>query len=319
MSKGQTPLLVIAGPTASGKTALAVEISKRIQGEVISADSMQIYEDLQVGTARPSTEEMQGIPHHLQGFLPLSESYSVAQYAVDARNAIEEIENRKHFPVLCGGTGLYIQSITENIHYSETKSDEEYRNELRNLASQKGGRILLDELNQIDPESAIRLHENDIGRIIRALEVYHLTGKTMTEMRKASKMVASPYKTFYVVLDYKNREILYSRIDKRVDLMMQNGLLNEAEKALHSPYAPTALQAIGYKELAPYIEGLISLEEAVDNLKRATRRYAKRQLSWFRHVESTYIYYVDEYLDLNQLTEAVYKDFLVYFDKEMIS
>lgn len=319
MSKEQTPLLVIAGPTASGKTALAVEIAKRIQGEVISADSMQIYEDLQVGTARPTTEEMQGIPHHLQGFLPLSKPYSVAQYADDARKTIKEIRKRNHFPVLCGGTGLYIQAITDNIHYSESKSDENYRNELRKLASQHGGSYLLDMLNQFDPESATRLHENDIGRIIRALEVYHTTGKTMTEMRESSKMCESPYKTFYVVLDFKGRETLYSRINKRVDLMMENGLLDEAKKALNSPYAPTALQAIGYKELAPYFKGLISLNEAVENLKRATRRYAKRQLSWFRHVDNTIIYNVDDHLNLDMLTDAIYKDFLVYFDKEMIS
>lgn len=288
-------IVTVAGPTASGKTALAVALAKRLNGEVISADSMQVYAEPRIGTARPDESEMAGIPHHLLGFLPLSQPYSVAQYAEDARAAIADIHSRGKLPILCGGTGLYIQAVTENLSFSPENSHDDCRAELKARAAAEGIEVLLAELTAIDPETAARLHPNDEGRIIRALEVYKMTGRTMTEQRQLSRTQPTPYNNTLLFLDFRNREVLYDRIDRRVDVMLQNGLLAEAETLLAAPTAPTAMQAIGYKELAPYFAGTLTLEEAVDNLKRSTRRYAKRQLSWFRRLAEPL--YVDDYPD----------------------
>lgn len=288
-------IVTVAGPTASGKTALAVALAKRLNGEVISADSMQVYAEPRIGTARPDESEMAGIPHHLLGFLPLSQPYSVAQYAEDARAAIADIHSRGKLPILCGGTGLYIQAVTENLSFSPEDSHDDCRAELKARAAAEGIEVLLAELTAIDPETAARLHPNDEGRIIRALEVYKMTGRTMTEQRQLSRTQPTPYNNTLLFLDFRNREVLYDRIDRRVDVMLQNGLLAEAERLLAAPTAPTAMQAIGYKELAPYFAGTLTLEEAVDNLKRSTRRYAKRQLSWFRRLAEPL--YVDDYPD----------------------
>ncbi len=295
-------IVTVAGPTASGKTALAVALAKRLNGEVISADSMQVYAEPRIGTARPDESEMAGIPHHLLGFLPLSQTYSVAQYAEDARVAIADIHSRGKLPILCGGTGLYIQAVTENLSFSPEDSHDDCRAELKARAAAEGTEALLSELAAIDPETAARLHPNDEGRIIRALEVYKMTGHTMTEQRHLSRTQPTPYNNTLLFLDFRNREVLYDRIDRRVDVMLQNGLLAEAERLLAAPTAPTAMQAIGYKELAPYFAGTLTLDEAVDNLKRSTRRYAKRQLSWFRRLAEPL--YVDDYPDPADLLQA---------------
>lgn len=274
-------LVAVCGPTASGKTRLAVDIAKEFGGEVVSADSMQIYKKLDIASAKPTEEEKQGVPHHLMDFLPPTEPFSVADYVEAARKVIADITGRGKLPVLCGGTGLYINSLIDNITFDDTACDYAYREELRQIAAEQGNGAVMEMLRLVDPECAARLHENNLSRVIRALEVYKLSGKTMTQVQAESRLVPSPYNPCMMMIDY-DRETLYSRIDKRVDLMLEAGLLAEAEEFFtHKDYV-TASQAIGYKELKPYFDGECSLTEAVENLKRETRRYAKRQLTWFR-------------------------------------
>lgn len=295
---------VIAGPTASGKTALAVRMAQRFGGEVVSADSMQVYDTLRIGTARPTPEETAGVPHHLQGCVPLSAPYSVAQYVKDASAAVEDIAARDKLPVLCGGTGLYISSFLDNLAFTEEAGDPALRESLRQKAEAQGGRALLDELREFDPETADRLHENDLGRIIRAIEVYRMTGVPMSEAARRAKSRPSPYDGCLIVLDARDRAFLYDRIDRRVDIMVSEGLLDEARQVLSSGQAATAMQAIGYKELAPWLAGELPLAEALENLKRGTRRYAKRQLSWFRRMEGAHWLYIDEYDTPEALADA---------------
>ncbi len=297
--------LAVAGPTASGKSALAIALAQRLNGEVISSDSMQIYDTISIGTARPSLEEMDGVPHHLLGFLPLSSPYSVAQYVGDAKEVIADVTARKKLPILCGGTGLYMQSLIENVTFDEGATQEStLRDTLRTRAEKDGGEALLAELRAVDPATAEKLHPNDLGRIVRALEVYLTTGRTITEQVKASRSQPPFFDTCLIALDFRDRERLYDRIHKRVDMMVENGLLEEAAQVLKSPYAPTAMQAIGYKELRPYFDGELSLEEALDNLKKSTRHYAKRQLSWFRRIPYANFLYVDDYADGSALADA---------------
>ena len=297
--------LAIAGPTASGKSALAVELAKRLQGEVVSADSMQIYDTISIGTARVTPEEMQGVPHHLLGFLPLSSSYSVAQYVADAKRVLAEIDERGKLPVLCGGTGLYLQSLIENITFSEEATASPVREQLKQRIRQEGSETLLQELRQVDPDTAKNLHPNDHGRIIRALEVFLTTGNPISEQVRLSRQQPPEFDTCLIVLDFKNRETLYDRIHSRVDRMVDAGLLQEAKTVLSGPYAPTALQAIGYKELRPYFDGEIALEEALDNLKKGTRHYAKRQMSWFRRIPYAHTVYVDDHKNIDDLADSV--------------
>ncbi|MDD2361568.1 MAG: tRNA (adenosine(37)-N6)-dimethylallyltransferase MiaA [Oscillospiraceae bacterium] len=297
-------LPVIAGPTASGKTALAVNLALRFDGEVVSADSMQIYEGLQIGTARPTYAETEGVPHHLQGFLPLSESYSVAQYAKAAHRVIAEINLRGKQPFLCGGTGLYIDAVVDNLQFGGGGADPDLRKKLRLRAEKEGPEVLLEELRSVDKATAEKLHPNNICRIIRALELASVSGISMSRQVELSRSKPSPYDACIIVLDCRNREFLYDRINSRVDSMMEAGLLDEAKKALSAPTAPTAMQAIGYKELAPFINGEITLDEAVDNLKRATRRYAKRQLSWFHRRKDSHFLYIDDYSDFQAIADA---------------
>jgi tRNA dimethylallyltransferase len=274
-------LVVVCGPTASGKTKLAVELALRFGGEVVSADSMQIYKGMDIASAKPTEEEKHGVPHHLMDFLDPRESFSVADYAIMARKCIADIHSRGRLPIMCGGTGLYINTVVDNIEFDDTAGNPVYREELKKLAEEKGAGFLLDKLSEIDPETASQLHKNNVKRIIRALEVYRMSGRTMTELKAASRLNPSPYEPCMMMIDYP-REELYSRIDRRVDIMLEAGLLDEAREFFtHSDY-PTAAQAIGYKELKPYLDGERSLEECTDILKRETRRYAKRQLTWFK-------------------------------------
>ena len=310
MSGPKQKLMVVAGPTASGKTALAVALAKRLDGEVISADSMQVYKDARIGTARPTEQEMDGVPHHLIGFVPMSEAYSVAQYAADAHAAIADVAARGKQPILCGGTGLYIQAVLQNLTFSQEDSHEECRARLRREAEEQGGAELLTRLRAIDPDTADRLHEHDLGRIVRALEVYETTGRTMSEQRDLSRGTPSPYEATLAVLDFRRRQTLYDRIDRRVDEMMAAGLLAEARTLLSGDDAPTAMQAIGYKELAPAVRGEESLADAVARLKQSTRRYAKRQLSWFRHQPDARFFYVDDYAGVEPLLEAVLNEWV---------
>lgn len=279
-------LLVIVGPTASGKTALAVECAKKFGGEIISADSMQIYKGMSIATAKPTEEEMQGIPHHLIDFVDVTSQYSVAQFVADAEKCCRDILSRGKLPVLAGGTGLYVDSFVNNISFSEADGDEALRKKLSDELNSVGAEKMLEKLSQLDPEYAAKLHPNNKKRIIRAFEIYTLTGKTPTETAALSRKEPSRYNCCFVGINYKSREILYDRINRRVDLMMANGLLEEAKIYYDLPKKSTASQAIGYKELKPYFDGEISLEQAVENLKIGTRHYAKRQLTWFRRNES---------------------------------
>jgi tRNA dimethylallyltransferase len=288
------PLLAVVGPTASGKTALAVELALRTGGEVISADSMQIYKEMDIGTAKPTLEEQKGVPHHLLDFLDISQSYSVAQYVEEARSCIQEIYQRGRLPILAGGTGLYVSSLINHVQFVQEHTDPQVREELQKRLEQEGVESLLEELRSYDPESAARLHPNNQKRILRAMEIYQTTGVTMTEHIQKSRLRPSPYRHCVIGLAYRDRDILYQRIDRRVDQMIKQGLLEEAKKVLSSPYSSTAMGAIGYKELAPWVRGECSLQEAIDHLKQSTRRYAKRQLTWFRREEWVQWIYVDE-------------------------
>ena len=268
--------IIIAGPTASGKTALAVEVCKKFNGEVISADSMQIYKGMDIATAKPSPEEMSGIPHHLVDIIDPSAPFSVSQFKELADIAMADISSRGKIPVIAGGTGLYIDSIINNTSFGDFSGDEAYREELRTRSETEGGSVLWEELSVVDPECAARLNANDIKRIIRALEVYHCTGKPLTEHEKLSRTQKSSYDFLLLGLFFENRDILYERINLRVDRMVEAGLEEEARRELSRKDIPTAHQAIGYKELRPYFEGNATLGEALESLKKSTRNYAKR-------------------------------------------
>lgn len=307
---------VIAGPTATGKTALAIALAEALDGEVVSADSMQVYDAVRIGTARPAPEEQRGIPHHLQGFLPLNEPYSVACYVEDAYRVFKNIYSRNKTPILCGGTGLYIQSFMENIQFFPQPSDPQLRRELLAIGQEQGGGVLLEQLRQVDPTTAARLHENDLHRIVRALEVYRITGETMTQQELRSHSVPPPYRGCLFVLQYREREQLYLRIDARVNRMMEQGLLEEAYRVLQQEPEATVLQAIGYKEFLPYFSGDCTLTQAVDTLKRETRRYAKRQMSWFRRMAYAQTIWLDDYTNFDTLVQDVLARYQRFIEKE---
>ncbi len=284
-------ILAVVGPTASGKTSLSIELAKAHNGEIISADSMQIYKGMSIATAKPDIEEMQGIRHHLIDFLDPDETFSVSEYVKLANEAAEDIISRGKIPILCGGTGLYVRSFLENIQFSEEKNDPQLREHLTERYKNEGGEKLLEELKEFDPETAAVLLPSNSKRIIRAMEIFILTGITMSESVKKSKSIPSPYEKTVIGITFADREKLYQRINKRVDIMLENGLLEETEKFYHREKGLTASAAIGYKELKPYLDGKLTLDEAVENLKRETRRYAKRQLTWFRRDE--YIHWIE--------------------------
>lgn len=275
-------IIVVSGPTASGKTALAVELAKIYGGEVISADSMQIYTDMDVASAKATPEEMQGIPHHLMNFLDPAESFSVADFVALCDKAARDIISRGKIPIICGGTGLYISSFVDNITFDDSVQDFTFREEMRKFAEENGAAALLEMLREVDPETASTLHENNIGRVIRALEVYKTTGRTIADAKKNSRLKPSPYDFVMITLDFADREQLRRRINERVDKMAENGLVDEAKACFLQENRPTAAQAIGCKELFPYFRGEKSLSECLDELKLRTRQYAKRQLTWFR-------------------------------------
>lgn len=285
-SSKDIPLIAVVGPTASGKTTLGVELAKRYNGEVVSADSMQIYKYMDIATAKPDEQEMQGIPHHLIGFLPPDKPFSVADYVLMAKEKILEISLRGKTPIIVGGTGLYVSSLLNNIEFSQSSTDESLRAELAEIARADGADRLLEMLSEFDPESTERLSEQkNVKRIIRAIEIFKTTGVTMTESLEKSRVSKPPYKDVRIGLRANDRQFLYDRINKRVDIMLNEGLLEETKKIMDMKLGKTAKMAIGYKELIPYLEGKTTLEEAVKKLKMETRRYAKRQLTWFRRDE----------------------------------
>lgn len=285
--KEKQKVIVICGPTASGKTALSIELAKKINGEIISADSMQIYKDMDIGTAKPTKEEMQGIKHYLLDFVSPEERYSVAQYKHDAKKAIKEILSKGKMPIIVGGTGLYVDSLIYEIEYSDIKIDEKYRKELEEIAEMQGLEKLYKMALEIDPIAMEKISENDKKRIIRVLEIYKATGKTKTQQEEESRKnpVEYDYKVFAINWD---REILYQRINKRVDIMIEQGLIEEVKEILKKyTKFPTAMQGLGYKEVADYINGNYTKEEMIEKIKMETRRYAKRQLTWFRKNKQT--------------------------------
>ena len=276
-------VIVIAGPTASGKTALGVELAKKLNGEVISADSMQIYKDMTIGTAKPLPDEMDGIKHYLIDFVSPDERFSVADFKILAEEKIEDILSRGKTPIIVGGTGLYIDALIYGIEYPDIEFDEKYRNELLKIAeNEEGLKSLYDEATKIDPLAMKKISHNDTKRITRVLELYKATGKTKTELEEESrkKEVKYDYRVFAINMD---REKLYERINLRVDLMIKNGLIDEVKGILNKyEKFPTAMQGLGYKEVVEYLDGKINYDEMVEKIKQETRRYAKRQLTWFR-------------------------------------
>lgn len=304
-------VVVICGPTASGKTALSVELAKELDAEIISADSMQIYKGMDIATAKPSISERDGIPHHLMDFLDPCEAFSVADYVRLAREKISDIAVRGRLPMIVGGTGLYISSLINNIQFEESECDYAYREQLRQLAAEKGNGYLMDMLKEIDPETAASLHENNQSRVIRALEVYKITGKTMSQTQRESRAEPSPYEPCMIALDY-DRSQLYDRINKRVDIMLEEGLLEEARAFYSREDYPTAAQAIGYKELLPYLKGSEELDTCVERLKQETRKYAKRQLTWFRKDERIHWIKVTDNTDSREILEIAKKYIKMY-------
>ena len=297
-------LITVVGPTASGKTRLGVELAKRYGGEVISADSMQIYKGMQIATAKPAVEEMQGIPHHLMDFLEPNQTYSVAMFVDDAKKCIEDISSRGKIPVIVGGTGLYVDSLLNNISFHESQRDTELSEKLRELYYTEGVDYLLDMLRKFDGESAERLEtEKNPKRIIRAIEFYKTTGITITEQNKNSKNEESPYSAIKLGLNFEDRQKLYDRINERVDLMVEAGLVSEAKRVFNSELSFTSVKAIGYKELFPYLKGELPLEECIEKLKQETRRYAKRQITWFKRDKEINWLYPDKAESFEQLFE----------------
>jgi tRNA dimethylallyltransferase len=280
-------VIVICGPTASGKTALSIELAKQINGEIVSADSMQIYKDMDIGTAKPTKEEMQGIKHYLIDFVSPDERYSVADYKQDAKKAIREILKKGKVPIIVGGTGLYIDSLIYEIEYPNIEFDEKYREKLEKEVEEKGLEELYERAKEVDVEATKKISKNDKKRILRILEIYHATGKNKTEQEIESrkKEVEFDYKVYALNWD---REKLYERINKRVDIMIEQGLIEEV-KNVYEKYNefPTAMQGLGYKEVVEYLENKTTKEEMVEKIKQETRRYAKRQMTWFRKNKQT--------------------------------
>ncbi|MCR5151131.1 MAG: tRNA (adenosine(37)-N6)-dimethylallyltransferase MiaA [Clostridiales bacterium] len=290
-------VFAIIGPTASGKTALGVELCRNISGEVVSCDSMQIYKAMDIATAKPSPEEMKGIKHHLIGFVDKSESFSVSCYQKTSISCIKDILQKKVVPVIVGGTGLYFDSLYNYDKYSFARFDSEYRCYLEDLAEKHGAEFLYNLLCDKDIDNKLTVNKNDVKRIIRALEIIH-NGYDLNDTNPGFDITP-------VLLDVKNRDFLYKRINDRVDRMLENGLIDEAKEYYLTYSSETSTQAIGYKEIKPYLDGIMPLDECAENLKKATRNYAKRQLSWFHRYKSIKTFHIDEYACFDYLVSAV--------------
>lgn len=298
---GKPFVLAVAGPTASGKTALGIELAKHYDGEIVSADSMQIYKGMDIASAKPSAEEMQGIPHHLIGFLDRDTAFSAADYVKLANEKIRDILGRGKLPIIVGGTGLYIDSLLDNVKFSEVKSDEAYRQSLMDIARTQGAEVLYRQLVEADPTAAESMHMNNIVRVVRALEVIHVTGRRFSDLKAESRLEESPYDSLILGLSYADRQVLYDRINRRVDMMVEAGLIDEARGLWQESGMKTAANAIGYKELIPYFEGAMSLEECIARIKQETRHYAKRQLTWFRRNDRIRWIVIEEFSQMNEI------------------
>ncbi|MGN1135838.1 MAG: tRNA (adenosine(37)-N6)-dimethylallyltransferase MiaA [Oscillospiraceae bacterium] len=284
MEKKQ-PLIAVVGPTASGKTAVGIALAKEYNGEVVSADSMQIYKGMDIATAKPTDDEMQGIPHHLISELEPAASFSVAEYVKLAQQKISNIAGRGKLPILVGGTGLYVSSLIDNINFDNAVTDGSVRRRLTEEAAELGGEEMLERLRKVDPEAAEKIPAANLTRIIRALEVYEVTGIPFSRHKELNRMQEPLYNACMIGLTYKDRSVLYERINKRVDMMLENGLVEECRAVYENKKLGTACQAIGYKELIPYFENVKTKEECIDKIKQYSRNYAKRQLTWFRRDE----------------------------------
>lgn len=280
-------IICVVGATASGKTSLSIELAKALNGEIISADSMQVYKNMPIATAVATADEQQGIPHYLTEFLDNDQSFSVADFVKLAGEKIVDITSRGKVPIIVGGTGLFVDSLVKNITFSEVGVNQQIRDSLK----EKDTDELYDLLVSVDADSAKDIHKNNRKRVIRALELYY-GGVSKTQQNEQSMVQESPYDALYIGINYKNRQALYDRINLRVDLMLEQGIIDEA-KAVFAKSTGTAKQAIGHKELMPFINGELSLDEAVENLKKETRHYAKRQLTWFRRNENINWFYAD--------------------------
>ena len=280
------PIIVVAGATATGKTRLAIDIANAVNGEIVSADSMQIYKYMDIGTAKPTPAEREECPHHLTDFVEPDADFSVADYTELAHDVIAKITARGKMPVMCGGTGLYINSVINDISFGEVETDYALRDELTELARLRGGEYMIDMLSEFDPASAARLHPNNLRRIIRAIEFYKLTGVPISEHQEMTKQTVSRYDPIMFCIDYPRRE-LYERINRRVDIMLGSGLMDEVRGLLEMGYTEelNSMQGIGYKELISHFKGECTFDEAIDAIKQGSRRYAKRQLTWFRRDE----------------------------------
>lgn len=306
------PLLVICGPTATGKTKLSIDIAKEKNGEIISADSMQIYKGMDIGTAKPSLCEMQGIKHYLIDEIEPNENFSVARFKELAQKYILEIRKKNKLPIIVGGTGLYISSLVENVKFGDFQANYSYREELSEKAKTDGGIVLKEMLYKVDTVTAQILHENDIKRLIRALEIFKITGQPQSYWVEQSKKEEPPYNSLIIGLTYSDRGKLYEKINQRVDEMINKGLIDEVKSLLAKgldKYA-TSMQAIGYKELAKYLSGEENLSQAIDKIKQESRRYAKRQLTWFRRDKSIKWIEIDEIRNF----EKIKKIFLKYME-----
>lgn len=300
-------VIVIIGPTAVGKTALSIDLAKKLNSEIISGDSMLIYKGFDIGTAKPSVAEQAGIKHHLIDVLEPNSSFSVTEFKERAAELVDNINARGKIPVIAGGTGLYAKALLENYNFNKTSANEDYRLSLEQIAKEQGKEQLHKMLETVDPESAQRLHINDTRRVIRALEVFHQGGEYISQDKELNSNNLLAYDAVVIGLNM-DRAKLYERINNRVDIMMENGLLDEVKLLLHNGVKKDcqAMQAIGYKELVWYLEGICSLEFAVDKIKQATRNFAKRQLTWFRRMSYIKWYNVTE--NKSDLVEEIYKE-----------
>lgn len=302
-------IICIVGPTASGKTALSIKLAKALSGEVVSGDSMQIYKGMDIGTAKPTRDEMENIPHHMFSIVSPDDNYSVARYCDEASRVIDDIIARGKTPIVVGGTGLYIDSLVNGYEFATFEESGQYREKLFALYEEKGAHFIHEMLREVDPKRAEEIHENNVKRVIRALEIYNATGKTATEHDQETKKRPKRYDARYVGICFRDREKLYERINLRVDMMIENGLVSEVRRLLSEgvPETATSLQAIGYKELVAHIRGEGNLESAIEEIKLASRRYAKRQLTWFRRNKETKWIYAEETESFSSLLQDLIK------------
>ncbi len=297
MPENKIKIAAVTGPTASGKTALAIELARRLNGEIISCDSMQIYREMDIGTAKPTDEELAAVKHHLIDILPPDAPYSCSDYVKDAESAIEDIVSRGKVPIFCGGTGLYLDRLLRGGNEEEAASDPALREELWSFYEENGADALYSRLTELDEAAAETIHKNNVKRVIRAIEICLVSGQKKSDIDKKNSSLSEKYEPCVITLSFHNRELLYDRIDKRVDKMIAEGLVEETKRLMEKGVfenSVTASQAIGYKELFPFIRGETALEDCVDELKRASRRYAKRQITWFSGKDYARKIYVDD-------------------------